>query len=177
MFALLFAVTVAQQAHAELPPFVSDRFDLYQLGSYQNPITYVYAGTLDTGYRTETFQALGTVYQLPFHFDPADGSWQSAIGFDAPWFDEEGRQTLISGATWTSGGMINHPWDNPIGITAYDDAVSDNRHWQVEWIEPSGEWTFQHFMWGLYYGIFFDNILCLLAGGIRIFTVGFPNLI
>lgn len=164
---MLIAVLMmlASSARAELPPFVSDTFDLYQLGSYQNPITYRYQASWDDEDGVHYSFGNGSFYStITFHNNV--GVWTGPN--ELPWFNSDGAYVNVESITmdWSE-----YPFEHPVVFSGYDAVASSDRTWQVEWIEPSGEWRVVHFVMGIWHGVFIDTVLCVTAAIIRAFTV------
>lgn len=150
-------LTLATSARAELPPFVSDTFDLYQLGSYQNPITYRYqVGWTDEAGVHYTF-GNGTFYSnITFHED--GGTWTGPN--ELPWFSPEGGYTNVESVSMAAD---QRPFEHPVLFVGFDAAASTDRTWQVEWLAPSGELAFRHFVLGFASWASIDCVVCIFV--------------
>lgn len=160
---MLIAVLMmlASSARADLPPFVSDRFDLYQLGSYQNPLTFRYSGTsMVDGYRHETFS--GANWQLAFTFDTGLGDSFAGIATTGlPWYLETGTYNTVDYVVLE--GVVPYPYEEPFSLNGEDQTTFEGRWYQVEWLEPSGELALKHFILGFVSWASIDCVVCIFV--------------
>lgn len=169
-FAAVLALT--SLTSAALPPFVSDTFDLYQLGSYQNPLTYRHSGTVIGSTRSEIFTTGHSAYELSFNFDAETDEWISGdiIAAALRWYNEDGTYVEIASVGPIMDSSVVWPYEYPLAIEG-PDPDGYTRTYQIEWLDPSGELIFSHFIQGFYHGFFIDTVLCVFVAGFRLISI------